>query len=168
MNKLNPSVDAIVRPIIHDMTQIKVAQATNPLISKNNEPENVKQYKKKCVHMIFDGKEYQIDVSRNTKGDLICNACGHKINTTFGKEEIENLNKSIEILDQMVLFGLVKGLRAEPLQLLIQLKSSLPSAVTLMNELSTFINEEDKANSTMINIGSEYANPGNFGRITSL
>lgn len=168
MNKLNPSVDAIVRPIIHDMTQIKIAQATNPLISKNNEPENIKQYKKKCVHVVFDGKEYVIDTDRNAKGELVCETCGRKINTTFGKEEIEILNKSITILDQMVLFGLVKGLRAEPLQLLIQLKSSMPSAITLMNELSTFINEEDKANSTMINIGSEYANPGNFGRITSL
>ena len=42
MEKLNPSVNALIQPIIHDMTQIKVAQATNPLISKSNEPEHIK------------------------------------------------------------------------------------------------------------------------------
>lgn len=167
MQKLNQSVDAIVRPIIHDMTQIKVAQATNPLVSRGNEPEYVKQYKRKCVHIVFDGKEYKTDVRRNNKGELYCEACGHKINTTFGKEELDALNKALEIVDQMVLFGLVKGLRAEPLQLLIQLKTALPSATNLMSELSTFVNEEEKISSNMINIGSEYADSG-FGRTTTI
>ena len=47
-------------------------------------------------------------------------------------------------------------------------KTALPSAVTLMNELSAYIMEEDKASSNMINIGSEYADPGAYGRITNI
>ena len=74
--KIHPSVDAIIKPIVYDMTKIDISQKTNPIIGKNNEPDFVKEIKKRCVHIIYDNGEYRPAVKKNENGELVCTACG--------------------------------------------------------------------------------------------
>ena len=49
--KIHPDVDAVIKPIVYDMTRSDIAQLTNPRIGANNEPEYVKEVKEQCVHI---------------------------------------------------------------------------------------------------------------------
>lgn len=56
LNKIHPSVDALIRPIVYEMSKIDIAQQTNQLLD-HNEPEYIKEMKKGCVHITYDSND---------------------------------------------------------------------------------------------------------------
>jgi hypothetical protein len=167
-NKIHPSVDAVIKPIVYEMTRIDIAQKTNPIIGSNNEPDFVKEAKKKCVHIIFEGGEYRLATQKNADGKLYCRACGRPIGVKFDQSAIDKITDCIEVINQLLLFGLLNGLRAEPIQTLISIKSTLPAASQLLSNLNEFVKRDNAAANDAANIGTEYAIPNQYRSITSL
>lgn len=157
--KIHPAVDAEIKDIVREMTRIDIAQRTNPIISKNNEPDAVKEMKKQCVHIIFEDNEFRIATAKNKDGKLVCRVCGRTIYTKFDNSAVDRITDCIEVLNQVLLFGMVNGLRAEPIRTIISIKSALPAVAQLAKELNEYIKMEDASAETVSNIGTEY----NFG-----
>lgn len=165
--EIHPSVDAIIKPIIYEMTKIDITQRTNALISSQNEPDWIKETKKRCVHIIFDNGEYRPSVQKNEQGELYCRVCGRKINTKFDDSAVKKISDAIEVINQLLFFGLLNGLRAEPVDALISIKSQLPAASKLLAELNKFVQNVNQNNDSANNIGLEYATPGDLRSITN-
>lgn len=166
--KIHPSVDAVIKPIVYEMTRIDLAQKTNPIIGTHNEPDFVKETKKQCVHIIFENGEFRLATQKNADGKLVCRACGRTIGTKFDQSAVDTLTAAIEVVNQLLLFGMLNGLRAEPIQTLISLKSTLPAAAQLLKELNDYVKRENAAADDASNIGTEYAIPNNYRSITTL
>ena len=166
--KIHPSVDAVIKPIVYDMTRINLAQKANPIIGNNNEPDYVKETKRRCVHIIFENGEYRLATEKRADGKLYCSACGRVINTKFDDTAIQKINDCIEVINQVLLFGLLNGLRAEPIQTLISIKATLPAASQLLSNLNEFVKRDNASANSAANIGTEYAIPNQYKSITSL
>lgn len=162
--KIHPQVDAVIKPIVYEMTRINIAQKTNPIIGSHNEPEYVKETKKKCVHIVFENGEYKLATEKNADGKLVCTACGRVINTKFDDNAVKTLTDAIEVINQLLLFGMLNGLRAEPIEALISLKSMLPAASKLLKELNEYVKRDNASANDASNIGAEY----NYRSITSM
>lgn len=106
--KIHPQVDALIKPIIYEMTRIDLAQQTNPLIGSKNEPEAIKEKKKECVHITYDGNEYRLRTEKTADGRLVCRACGHEINTKFDDAAVNLLKDATKVIDQLLLFGMLQ------------------------------------------------------------
>lgn len=168
LNKIHPSVDALIRPIVYEMSKIDIAQQTNPIIGSHNEPEYIKEMKKGCVHITYDGNEYRLRTEKNADGDLYCRVCGRKINTKFDDSAVKTLTEAIAVINQLLLFGMLNGLRAEPIATLISLKKTLPSAAQLLAELNDYVKRDESASESERNLGLEYKTPGSFRSITTM
>lgn len=166
--KIHPSVDALIKPIVYEMTKIHIAQKTNPAIGSHNEPEAVRLKKRDCVHILFDGQEYRIGANKTADGRLVCEGCGREIATKFDKSGVDAITKTITVINQLTLFGLLNGLKAEPLAALIQLKKLLPEAAQLLSELNEYVKRDNSTNNAEKNIGTEYNTPNTFRSITSM
>lgn len=166
--KIHPSVDALIKPIIYEMTRIDIAQQTNPLLGTQNEPEAIKEKKKECVHITYDGNEYKLRTEKLPEGKLICRACGHEINTKFDKDAVDKLVNAIPVVNQLLLFGMLNGLRAEPISTLISLKKTLPAAAQLMSQLNAYVKMDESNADSEKNIGLEYNTPNSFRNITGM
>lgn len=166
--KIHPSVDAVIKPIIYEMTKIDIAQQTDPILGNpRNEPEAMKDLKKQCVHIIYDKGDFRMACKKNTDGDLVCRACGRKIYQKFDDSGTKILMQAIEVINQTLLFGMINGLMAEPIASLISLKKMLPAAAQLHKELCEFIKKDNKAAESAGNIGDEYYLPSQLRGITS-
>jgi hypothetical protein len=75
---------------------------------------------------------------------------------------------AIAVVNQLVFFGLLNGLRAEPLETLISVKTQLPAAAQLLKELNQYVKNETQNNNDASNIGTEYAIPNQFRSITGM
>lgn len=167
--KIHPSVDAVIKPIVYEMTRVEIAQRTNPIIGSQNEPDYIKEIKKKCVHIIFENGEYRLAAQKDNEGNLVCRACGRKIGTKFDDTATQKITDCIEVINQLLLFGMLNGLRAEPIQTLISIKMTLPAANQLLSELNKFVKRDNAAANEASNIGTEYAIPGDrYNPLTSL
>lgn len=155
--RINSAVDAVIHDIVNEMTRIDIAQRSNPILGSHNEPEAVKEAKKRCVHVIFVNGEYRLATEKNNNGELVCRVCGRKINTKFDEDAVQTLVKSVEIINQVLLFGMLQGLKAEPINVLISLKRTLPAVTQLLKELNEYVKQENKSTESAANIGSEYA-----------
>lgn len=155
--KIHPDVDAVIKPIVYDMTRIEITQRTNPIIGTNNEPDYVKEIKKQCVHIIFEDNEFRLATRKNKDGKLVCSACGRTINTEFNEEAVKKITDCIEVLNQVLLFGMLNGLRAEPIKTIISVKKTLPAIAALAKELNEYVAKEKASTETFSNIGTEYA-----------
>lgn len=166
--KIHPSVDALIKPIVYEITKIHIAQKTNPSIGSHNEPEAVKLKKRDCVHVLFDGQEYRIGANKTADGRLVCDGCGREIATKFDKSGVDTITNTIAVINQLTLFGLLNGLKAEPLAALIQLKKLLPEAAQLLSELNEYVKRDNSTSNAEKNIGTEYNTPNSFRGITSM
>lgn len=162
--KIHPAVGAEIKDIVTEMTRIDIAQRTNPMIGKNNEPDYVKEAKKRCVHIIFEDGEFRLAAKKNTEGKLVCRVCGRTIYTKFDETAVTRITDCIEVINQVLLFGMLNGLKAEPIATLISIKSTLPSVAQLAKELNDFVKRENASNETVSNIGTEYNFGGNAFR----
>lgn len=167
MIKIHPSVEAAIKPIVYDMTRIDIAQMTNPVIGAHNESEMVKELKKSCVHITYDGSEYRLRVEKTPDGKLVCRACGREINIKFDDSAVKTLMDAIAVVNQILLFGMLNGLKAEPVLSLISLKKTLPAAAQLMRDMNEYVKRDDQNRESEMNIGSEYFN-GSFKSITGM
>lgn len=165
-NKINPQVTQYIKPIVDEMSAILIAQRSNPMIGINNEPPVIKEKKKECVHLIVENGEYQLATRKTSDGKLVCSVCGRVINTTFDEAAIHKITDSIEVVNQLLLFGMINGLNVGPIQNLISLKKSLPAAAQLMRELNDFVARDTAATNDEKNIGIEYGNPSSLRNIT--
>jgi len=165
--RIHPSVDAVIKPIIYEMTKIDIAQTTDPIIgSSRNEPEQVKEIKKRCVHIIYDKGNFRLAVHKDAHGDYVCRACGRKINAQFDETAVKKITDAIEVINQLLLFGMLNGLKAEPIDTLISLKATLPAAAQLMKELNEYIKRDNKAAENAASLGSEFNIPSQYRGIT--
>lgn len=165
--KIHPSVDALIKPIIETMTKIDIAQQSNPLVGSHNEPDYIKEAKKSCVHITFDGSDYKIRADKTSDGRLVCQVCGREIATAFDKNAVDILMQATKIINQIAFFGMLNGLMAEPLATLISIKRTLPAAAQLLSELNEYVKRDESNADTVNNIGVEYNTPG-FRSITNL
>lgn len=168
MLKIHPAVDALIKPIISEMTRIDIAQQTNPIIGSHNEPEYVKEMKKSCVHITFDGNDYRLRTEKTADGKLVCRVCGREIATKFDNSGVETLTNAIKVINQLLLFGMLNGLKAEPIATLISLKKTLPAAAQLLKELNEYVKHDEASADAERNIGLEYNTPGTFRSITNI
>ncbi len=157
--KIHPQVDAVIKPIVYDMTRIYIAQKTNPIIGTHNEPDYVKEMKRRCVHIIFENGEYRLKTHKNAEGKLICDVCGRTINIKFDNSAVQKITDAIEVVNQTLLFGMLNGMRAEPIETLISLKAALPGVAQLQKELNDFVKRDNTSADNAANIGAEYAIP---------
>lgn len=165
--KIHPSVDALIKPIVYEMTKIDIAQQTNPIIGSHNEPDYIKEAKKSCVHITFDGNDYRLRTEK--RGDkLYCTVCGREINTKFDKSAVDTIMESIKVVNQLLLFGMLNGLKAEPIATLISLKRTLPSVAQILSELNEYVKIDEQSADSEKNIGIEYNTPGTFRSITNM
>lgn len=154
----DPRVYDIINPIINAMTQIDIAQKASPTLTDKTEPENIKEMKRSCVHIIRESNgEPKIAVSRDTNGDLVCKVCGRKINTKFDQDAIDTLEKAGSVLNQLLLFGMFHGLSYGPVQSILDIKRVLPLLIARLKELNNYIANESKNSNAENNIGTEYA-----------
>lgn len=165
--KIHPSVDALVKPIIATMTKIDIAQQSNPIVGSNNEPDYIKEAKKSCVHITFDGSDYKLRVAKTNDDRLVCQVCGREIATKFDKHAVDTLMEATKIINQIAFFGMLNGLKAEPLATLISLKKTLPAAAQLLSELNEYVKRDESNSDAVSNIGVEYNSP-NFRNITNI
>lgn len=165
--EFDPQVYGIIEPIIDVMTQINIAQKTNPYLNEKNEPEQVKEAKRCCVHIIREANgEPRLAAERSEDGKLVCSVCGREINTQFNKDALDAFDKFNTVINQLLLFGMFRGLAAGPVKSLIDIKRVLPSLRGRLEELINFVTNETKNSETEGNIGTEYAIP-NMRAITS-
>ena len=165
--KIHPEVDAVIKPIVYDMTKIHIAQQTNPIIGVHNEPDSIKEMKKKCVHIIFKNGEYSLSTKKNAEGKLVCEACNRVINTKFDNTAVQKITDCIEVVNQTLLFGMLNGLRAQAIMTLISIKSALPAVAQLQKELNEYVKRENSSADSASNIGAEYVIP-NYRSITEM
>lgn len=156
-NKIHPSVDALIKPIVHEMTKIYLTEKQNPVIGQHNEPPYIKEMKKACVHIVFEGNEFKIPHHRDENGKLICDACGREIATKFDNTAVDKITDCITVINQLLFFGMINGLKAEPINTLISLKKALPGVAQLMRELNEYIKREEATKDSERNIGAEYS-----------
>lgn len=166
--KIHPSVDAVIKDIVYDLTTIDITQQSNPMLGCHNEPEAVKEKKKECVHITYDGNDYRLRTKKTAEGKLICEVCGREINTKFDNSAIETLMDATKVINQILLFGMLNGLSAAPIMTLISLKKTLPAAAQLLKELNEYVKRDEAAADSERNIGVEYNTPGNFRSITGM
>ena len=72
--KIDPQVDAVIKPIIYEMTKIDIAQQSNPVIGPDNEPKVYKEKKKECVHITYDGNDFRLRTEMTPEGKT-CMPC---------------------------------------------------------------------------------------------
>lgn len=168
INQISPDVMASVKPIIDAMTKVDLDQRYNRNLGPHNEPHEVKEMKKQCVHIVFDGRDYHLSVKKIDNGNLKCTVCGREINTKFDKDAVDTLMKAITILNGLTMFGLLNGLKAAPLQTLISMKTAMPAVAQLQSELNEFVSKTDQNANAVDNLGAEYQTPSMFNSITRM
>jgi hypothetical protein len=167
LTKISPDVIQVIKPIIDDMSKIDLEQRMNANLGPHNEPFAVKEIKKSCVHVIWTGRDFQIAVKR-VDDKLICTACGREICQKFDKSSVDAIMNAIPVVNQVLFFGMLHGMKAEPIQTLISLKRTLPAVAQLASELNDYVSKSDKASEALDNIGAEYNTPQLFSGITSM
>lgn len=154
--KIAPDTLELIKGIIDEMTKIDLARQQNPSYSTQNEPERVKEMKKKCVHITcLDGKP-QIRIHKHADGKYRCDACGRSLDTSFDKTAINKIMDAIEVIQGECFFGMLLGLKADPVRTLIAIKSTLPAVAQLLAELNEYIKRDQNESDTASNIGLEY------------
>lgn len=155
-NKIAPDVRALISPIVYNMTKINIAQTQQKrMYNKINESEEIQLQKRRCVHILYDGSGFSIAATRQD-GKLVCKCCGREIGTDFSDEAVNKIAAAIPVINQLVLFGMLKGLDAQPLNNMILLKTLLPDAAKLMKNLNDFVSRDNAAVSVQDNVGAEY------------
>lgn len=167
MLRVNPQVKALIDPIARAMTEISWAEKTYPVYGQRNETKEVSAWKRRCVHYIYTGNELVLDLSKNSEGKLVCNACGREIFTEFTDEAWKKLVDAIPVLNMLIVFGMANGLDAGPLQAIINMKEQMPAIVTICKELSDFVKKENINADPANNLGMGYAKT-EFRSLTSM
>ena len=180
---LQPNVIALFKPIVDAMTQIQQQQKLYPQVGPHNEPEAVKAMKRRCVHMVWIDKRipdpnninynYQntsetmtIAAKRKKNGELVCQACGRTLNTTYDETAVNTIMAAIQVIDGLVLMGAANNLDAEALRALISVKELLPGVAMLQAELNDYIRRDTQNAQAETNIVEIYETPERFGSIT--
>lgn len=166
ISKVSPEVDRIIKPIIADMTQIDITQQNNPDILKNNEPAEIKRRKRRCVHITWNGSDFVARPKKRDDGKLVCAVCGQEIGTEFNDDAVDDYFRCLKRVNQLLFFGMLKGMMAGPIAGCIMLKETLPDAAKLHRELNEFVSKENKSNNALENIGAEYQSSDLYRNIT--
>jgi hypothetical protein len=155
---VSPDVDRVIKPIIIDMTNISIAEQMDPTI-KNNEPENRKRLKRKCVHITYNQNQtdFVIRARKQEDGKFVCAVCGQEIGTEFNDDAIDDYFRCLKRVNQLCLFGLLHGMPANYLYGIIALKEMLPDVARIHKELNVVVSKENKDNNALDNLGAEYA-----------
>ena len=169
--KINPAVDQVIKPIVFNMTKVYLTQKTNPMMTPDSEDKAIKELKKECIHIVYDGNsnDYRPCVNKNEKGELVCDVCGRKIWAEFNEEGIKILTDAISVINGVLFVVLLNGLKSEPIQALISQKKLLPGTITLLKSLNNYINQENKsAKDGFHNVGKAYGSASGLKGITEM
>lgn len=165
-NRISPEVDRIIKPIIMEMTNIDLAEQQNPMVSSQQEPPELRRLKRKCVHITFNGTDFVIRPKKDETGELVCPVCKQPIGTEFNEEAIQDYFRCLRRVNQLLFFGMLKGMMAGPIQGCLTLKDLLPDAAKLHKELNAFVSKENKDSNAFDNIGAEYQTSDIYRSIT--
>lgn len=168
--KMNREVHEYIRPIVDGMTNIyETNKHVRPQIGGNYENESTKMIKRDCVHLITDNTsgKAMLAVRKTNEGKLVCQACGKEISTDFGKDAEKIVDDFEKVVNQLVMFGMLQGLRLDPIKTLISVKHVLPDISALALSLGQFMTSGTNSVESLGDIGSEFVDTtGNS--ITSL
>jgi hypothetical protein len=155
LEKISPEVDRVIKPIIAELTEIDMTQKMNPMITPNNESQEIKRKKRRCVHITWNGSDF---IPRVVKKDgvLKCAVCGQEIGTEFTEDAVEDYFRCLKRVNQLLFFGMLQGMLAGPIQGCITLKEVLPDAAKLHKELNMYVGRENRSADSIENIGDEY------------
>lgn len=163
VTNLNPQVIELLKPIINNTTKLyyrKKYQQSQPAFSqiRLSESEAEKAAKRECIHMIFkaDGSIDYIPEPCDQEGYKICPVCGRLIPLKFESKNEDTLMSAIEVVNQMVFFGTILGLRADAIKTLIGIKAVLPDVAQLVREINEYVKLDDSNRETMDTLGKEY------------
>lgn len=165
--KLHPQVIELLKPIIMNTTKLyeKMKYANNyPVFGqiKNSESDEEKRIKRECVHMVFepDGSIKYIPEDCDKPGYQKCPVCHKLVPLKFEEKNEETLLDSIDVLNQLVFFGAMLGLRADALKVIIGVKSVMPDLVQLNHELNDYVKLDSSNADSMENLAAEYNKSG--------
>ena len=171
IQRVSGQVHESIKRIVANMTIVDAAQR-NAIYDSAKENFNVREAKKECIHVIEKDGRLTLTIDRikdgPDKGCLFCTVCGRTINTKFNADAVDTLMNAVKIVNGLAFFGMLNGLKAEPLQTLIAVKTVLPAIAQLQSELNAYVNKVDKANDAIGNIGDEYRTPDMFNSITTM
>ena len=167
MLKVNPQVKNLIDPIARTMTEIAWAEKSMPIYGQKNETPEVQTWKKRCVHYKYEGNELILSLARNDENKLVCTCCGREIAEDFSDGGWKKLMDAIPELNKIIVFGMVNGLDAGPIQAIITIKEMLPEVIKIDKELSEFIKRENLNADSANNMGGAYAG-ATFRQITSM
>ena len=162
-NQIAPDVQQMIIPIIDDMTQIYTEQKLNPNLNIMNENIQIKQKKRTCVHILrTSDNSLTIPINHNAKGEVICEACGRKIEQEFNIEkDFPIIEGTIDIVNKLLTYGQIQGMTTNAIRICLDLKCLLPELMKLDKNLTDFMKLEDAKNDTINNLGSEFGSRRN-------
>lgn len=156
-NKIHPDIEQMIAPIIYNMTKIYLTQEQQKkLYNRVTETEETKIQKRSCVHIMFEDGGYVLAANRNEDGKIVCKCCGREIGSKFDDDAVKKISDAIPVINQLLMFGMGRGLRKTPVEHLIILKNLLPEAAQLMKELNEFVKNDEARISKVDRVGWEY------------
>jgi hypothetical protein len=164
--RISPEVDQVIKPIIGEMSKIALIEENMTEVDTNNVPMEVKLAKRRCVHIIWRKNDFVVTVKPDKDGKMKCPLCGATIGTDFGEEAVDDYFKCLERVNQLLFFGMFKGLQAAPIMGLIRLKEMLPDAARLQRALNQYVLKDEKDQSINDAIGAEFATNDLYRSIT--
>ena len=160
MNKINREVAEVINPIIDGMTKIYEAnKQARPIVGGGRyDNDKIAMCKRDCVHIILDTQTGRnvLAAKKTNEGKLVCSACGHEISMEFGDAAQEILVKAENVVNQIVIFGMMNGLEVEAVKTLISIKHVWPDIIKLAGELGEFVDRSSTSSESLGDIGKEY------------
>ena len=118
------------------------------------------------VHYVCRNGQFVPDISHHDN-KLICDSCGAVIKGDFNECNEAVFDEFLAILNQMVVYGITKGMRHTVLSAIISMKINVPATKTLYKQLTNYVNHSATCES-YDQIGSEYVAYDKISTITGI
>jgi hypothetical protein len=164
--RISPEVDQVIKPCITAMSDIALVEENMGEIDQGNVSPAVKMAKRRCVHIIWRKGDFVVTVKPVEGNKMVCSVCGAEIGTEFNDDAIDDYFNCLKRVNQLLFFGMFKGLQARPIQGLIALKEMLPDAARLHKAMNQFVAKDDKDQNVKDNLGAEFATNELYRSIT--
>lgn len=160
-DSIHPDVRNLIKPIIDRSTQIYMAEQQNKanIGRLANSVDQKSEEKLQCVHLIWKNGNVEATLHRTQSGKLKCRVCGREVATAFDDTAVDKILEARKVVEQLLFFGMTKNMKAEHVNMLIQLKQALPYVAQMMAELNQYVTRDNTTVDSVANIGSEYAVP---------
>jgi hypothetical protein len=154
----NMNLQQILIPRIQESTRVYLAEKASVQFGNYIDESQRKMnnsIKQECVHMVFEGNDLANKVGR-VGDELKCDACGRTIYSKFDGSNVDILVKAIEVLDQMVYFGIPCNFPPDMVKALLFCKKVFPAFAQTLKAFNAYVARDTSAMDSVRNIGAEY------------